>query len=83
MTITISDSGDGISPAQLPHIFERFYRGDTARSRDDQGSGIGLTISRAIVEAHGGTLTAHSAGPGTGATLIIVVPTDPAAGGRR
>ncbi|TQL68881.1 signal transduction histidine kinase [Nocardioides albertanoniae] len=75
ITVSVTDTGDGIPPAQLPHIFERFYRGDAARSRDEQGSGIGLTISRAIVEAHGGRLDAYSHGPGRGATFTIRIPT--------
>ena len=50
--------GEGIPPGQLGHIFERFYRGGAARSRDNGGAGIGLTISKALIEAHGGTLTA-------------------------
>ncbi len=75
VAISITDAGDGISDDQLPHIFERFYRGDAARSRDEQGSGIGLTISRAIAEAHGGNLTAFSEGPGSGATFTISIPT--------
>ncbi|NYI77066.1 sensor histidine kinase [Nocardioides panzhihuensis] len=74
ITVSVTDPGDGIPPAQLPHIFERFYRGDAARSRDEQGSGIGLTISRAIVEAHGGHLEAFSRGPGKGATFTLRVP---------
>jgi two-component system, OmpR family, sensor histidine kinase BaeS len=74
VTIFISDTGDGITADQLPHLFERFYRGDTARSRDEQGSGIGLTISRSIVEAHGGQLTAFSAGAKQGATFTIRIP---------
>ena len=53
---------------------ERFYRGDAARNRDNGGSGISLTISRASIEAHGGTLTATSAGPDTGTTLTIRLP---------
>lgn len=74
VVIAITDTGEGIPPSQLPHIFERFYRGDTARDRDGRGSGIGLTISRAIVEAHGGHLTARSDGPGFGATFTVEVP---------
>lgn len=72
--IDIADTGEGLTRGQLGHIFERFYRGDAARNRDNGGSGIGLTISRALIEAHGGTLTALSAGPGTGTTLTIRLP---------
>jgi len=72
--LTVTDSGDGLEPDELERIFERFYRTDTARSRDRGGSGIGLTISRAIVEAHDGTLRAASEGPGRGATFTVVLP---------
>lgn len=74
IAITIADSGEGILPAHLPHVFERFYRGDTARNRERSGSGIGLTISKAIIDAHGGTITAHSDGPGQGSTFEILLP---------
>ena len=72
--VIVTDSGDGISAEQLPHVFERFYRGDTARDRDHGGSGIGLTISRAIADAHGGSLTASSAGPGRGSSFTLRLP---------
>ncbi|EFK55271.1 ATP-binding protein [Corynebacterium genitalium ATCC 33030] len=72
--IDITDTGDGIPPDQLEHIFERFYRGDTARSRDKGGAGIGLTISRALIEAHGGTLTAASPGAGHGSVFTLRLP---------
>jgi signal transduction histidine kinase len=74
LTIVVADSGDGISPEHLPHIFERFYRADTARDRARGGSGIGLTIARALISAHGGTLLAESDGPGTGAAFTITLP---------
>lgn len=72
--ITVADTGEGIDATQLPHVFERFYRGDSARDRRRSGSGIGLTISRAIVRAHGGTLTAESPGRGQGSTFTIELP---------
>lgn len=72
--LTVSDSGDGLDPNELERIFERFYRTDSARSRDRGGSGIGLTISRALVEAHGGELWAESSGPGTGTRLVCRLP---------
>jgi signal transduction histidine kinase len=74
VVLQVRDDGEGIAPNQLPHVFERFYRGDSARSRDRSGSGIGLTISKAIVDAHGGTIEATSDGPGTGATFRIALP---------
>jgi signal transduction histidine kinase len=55
--VTISDTGEGIRPQDLPHIFERFYRGDAARSRQrGTGAGLGLAIARGIVRAHGGDI---------------------------
>ena len=74
VVLCISDTGEGISAEQLPQVFERFWRGDTARDRDHGGSGIGLAISKALVEAHGGTLTAASPGPGHGAVFTIQLP---------
>lgn len=73
-TITVSDTGEGLPPDQLDHILERFYRSDTSRTRDREGSGVGLTISRALIEAHGGTLTGDSAGLGQGSSFIIRFP---------
>ena len=73
LEISISDSGPGIPPDQLEHVFERFYRLDRGRSRDRGGSGLGLAIARAIVEAHGGSIRAESA-PGRGATFRIELP---------
>ncbi len=73
--ITVTDTGEGMTPEQLTHAFERFYRGDSARTRDRAGSGIGLTISKAIIDAHGGSLTAASPGPGHGATFTLTLPT--------
>lgn len=73
VSIEVSDTGVGIEPAHLPHVFERFFRADPAR-RHVAGSGIGLTISRAIVHGHGGSLIAHSDGPGRGATFTMRLP---------
>ena len=75
--VRVTDNGEGVDADQLPHLFDRFYRGDSARGRDTAGSGIGLTIARALVEAHGGRLTAFSAGPGEGATFTISLPRAP------
>jgi two-component system OmpR family sensor kinase len=58
VTLTVTDDGPGIPPAHLPHLFERFYRGDTARTGGSGHTGLGLAIARAIVQNHGGTLTA-------------------------
>ncbi|GAC81391.1 Signal transduction histidine kinase [Gordonia malaquae] len=75
VVVTVSDSGEGIDPEHLPHVFDRFYRADTARSSRDGGSGIGLTIVAALVQAHGGTVSAASAGRGTGAVFTVTLPT--------
>ena len=72
--LTVTDTGEGLDPNELERIFERFYRTDTARTRDRGGSGIGLTISRALVEAHGGRLWAESTGPGGGTRLSCRLP---------
>lgn len=73
--VAVTDTGAGISPQHLPHVFQRFYRADPARRRT-RGIGIGLTISRAIIQGHGGDLTAASTGEGRGATFSIELPTD-------
>lgn len=69
--LEVVDNGTGFAAADAERIFERFYRADGSRTRTSAGSGIGLTIARAIIEAHGGTLTAESRGAGTGATFRI------------
>lgn len=79
--LTVSDDGEGIPTEHLPHVFDRFYRTDPARSRATGGSGIGLTIARALVQAHGGTIRADSAGTGCGARFTITLPAAPAARG--
>ena len=72
--LTVTDTGAGIPAEHLPHLFERFYRVDTARDRGHGGSGIGLAIVRTLVQAHGGRVTAASDGPGTGATFTVTLP---------
>jgi signal transduction histidine kinase len=76
LVVEVCDTGVGIAPEHLPHLFERFYRVDKARSRTLGGHGIGLTISKALVEAHGGQLWAASDGLGSGATFTFTLPLD-------
>src|SRR6185369_8845214 len=75
--LLVQDDGPGLSPEELSHVFERFYRGDQARSvekaRDVAGSGLGLAIVRQIVERHGGTVRARAATP-TGLAIEIDLP---------
>ena len=74
IVVCVTDTGMGIDPEDLPHLFERFYRADKSRARAGGGSGIGLTIARHLVEAHGGQLWAESAGPGQGSTFTFTLP---------
>ncbi|MEQ1832826.1 MAG: HAMP domain-containing sensor histidine kinase [Candidatus Eisenbacteria bacterium] len=75
---SVRDTGSGIAPEQLPHVFERFWRADTARTREKGGAGLGLAIARQLVELHGGTLSAASV-PGAGATFTMTLPSTGAA----
>jgi signal transduction histidine kinase len=70
---TIQDHGEGIDPAALPHVFERFYRGDPSRARATGGAGLGLAICKAAVEKAGGTITLASE-PGRGTTATVRLP---------
>ncbi len=80
--VTVSDTGPGINPEDLPRLFDRFYRADPSRSRDTGGSGLGLTIARRLVEAHGGTIEAKSAA-GDGSRFIVSLPFGQQAAKRR
>lgn len=71
--VRVADSGPGISPEEIPHLFERFYRGDQARSRGQGGSGLGLAISKQLIEAHGGRIWAEN-DPSGGAIFVIRLP---------
>jgi heavy metal sensor kinase len=71
--LSVSDTGGGIAPDALPHIFERFYRVDKARSRAQGGAGLGLAIVKSIVDAHGGQIQAYST-LGKGSTFVVTLP---------
>jgi signal transduction histidine kinase len=71
----VTDTGPGIPAEDLSHVFDRFYRGDSARNRASGGSGLGLAIARALVEAHGGTISVEST-VGQGATFLVELPFD-------
>ena len=78
LRVAVRDSGEGIAAEHLPHVFDRFYRVDTARGRNAGGAGLGLAIARSIVTAHGGTIHVESdpvAGPGS--TFIVHLPAAP------
>ncbi len=77
LTVTVSDTGVGIAAEHLPHLFTRFYRVDKSRSRAGGGSGIGLTIARHLVEAHGGRIWAESQGLGKGSAFSFSLPLAP------
>jgi two-component system sensor histidine kinase VicK len=71
--VRISDTGIGIPPEDMPHVFDRFYRVDKARSRESGGTGLGLSIAREIIARHGGRIDIDSA-PGEGTTVTITLP---------
>ena len=71
----VRDTGIGLASEHLPHVFERFYRVDPSRSRSQGGSGVGLAIAKALVEAMGGRIWATSPGPDQGATFLFTLPT--------
>jgi PAS domain S-box-containing protein len=72
--LTVSDTGQGISPHFLPHVFERFRQGDQSTTRTYGGLGLGLSIVRHLVELHGGTVRAESEGEGRGSTFMVELP---------
>jgi signal transduction histidine kinase len=73
--LAVQDTGEGIPSEHLPHVFDRFYRADPARSRSAGGAGLGLAIVRAIVESHGGQVSAASDGKlGRGSTFTVRLP---------
>ena len=74
-SLVVDDSGHGIAPADLPHVFDRFYRSEESRAMP--GSGLGLSIARQVAERHSGTVSAGTA-PGGGARLVLTLPGQPA-----
>jgi signal transduction histidine kinase len=71
--LRVADTGVGIAPEHLPHLFERFYRVDKARARAEGGAGLGLAISQWVARAHGGDITVESR-PGRGTTFTVRLP---------
>ncbi|MCL4516729.1 MAG: ATP-binding protein [Firmicutes bacterium] len=80
--LSVADTGIGIAPEALSHIFERFYRADESRARDTGGTGIGLTIAKELVEAQGGRIEVESR-QGRGSMFTVVLPVDGAGGEAR
>jgi signal transduction histidine kinase len=75
IVITVSDTGAGISPEQLPHIFDKFFQADNQAQAATKGTGLGLAIAKEIVEAHGGQITVESR-EGEGTTFVVTLPVE-------
>ena len=73
VTVSVCDTGTGIGAADLPHVFDRFYRADKSRARLTGGAGLGLAIVKQLVIAHGGNVSVQSE-PGQGSTFAFTVP---------
>jgi signal transduction histidine kinase len=80
ITLSVSDSGQGIAPDALPRVFDPFWQGEPTASRQHGGLGLGLSIVRRLVDLHGGDVRADSDGPGRGATFTITLPCPAPAG---
>lgn len=72
--VTVRDNGIGITPESLQHVFDMFYQARDARASPGGGLGIGLSLARMLVEAHGGSIAAHSGGPGAGSEFAVTLP---------
>ncbi|AUX46848.1 uncharacterized protein SOCE26_083570 [Sorangium cellulosum] len=79
VVVSVKDDGTGIAPEMLSRIFELFMQGERTLDRAQGGLGLGLPLARSLVELHGGTITANSAGPGMGSEFIVTLPTAPGA----
>ena len=77
--ITVRDNGRGIAPEFLPRVFESFRQEEEGQGRREGGLGLGMSIASKLVELHGGTIAAHSPGPGQGATFTVRLPVAQAA----
>jgi CheY-like chemotaxis protein/anti-sigma regulatory factor (Ser/Thr protein kinase) len=77
--LRVRDTGQGIAPALLPRIFDRFRQGDSSTTRPQGGLGLGLAIARQLVELHGGTIKAESPGEGQGTSMTVTIPLDQSA----
>jgi signal transduction histidine kinase/DNA-binding response OmpR family regulator len=73
LELTVQDTGRGIAPAQLPHVFDRFYQADSSTTREQEGTGIGLSLTKELVDLHGGTI-AVSSELGRGTTVVVRLP---------
>jgi two-component system sensor histidine kinase BaeS len=73
VTLRVCDTGSGIAPEELPHVFDRFYRGDSSRARSSGGTGLGLAICKAIVDSCGGSIKLEST-LGAGTTAEVQLP---------
>src|SRR4029079_4946323 len=75
VTLSVRDTGVGIAPEFLPHVFERFRQADSSSTRTHGGVGLGLSIVHHLVELHGGTITVNSEGRHRGTTVVLTLPT--------
>jgi two-component system sensor histidine kinase ResE len=82
LVITVTDTGAGIPPQQLPHIFDKFFQADNQAAAATKGTGLGLAIAKEIVEAHGGQIKVEST-VGQGTTFVVTLPTEPKAARKR
>ena len=73
VSVTVADTGEGISSEHLPHVFDRLYRADPSRTRSTGGAGLGLTIAKQLIEAHGGTIRVEST-EGEGSRFTLTLP---------